>query len=115
MSDFPAIQTIAEELAGLFQARNALESIRGDQPAEVLRCAFGKRTRGMTDEMPLGGRELDAAVSCKVVQKNSRGINVFTKIAKVVCAQLVTIFSCWNLGADSAKFQEGRIDAILVM
>jgi predicted DNA-binding transcriptional regulator YafY len=58
VSDFPVFQTTAEELAGLFLARQALESVRGTALATTLREAFAKLTRGMLDQSSLGVRSM---------------------------------------------------------
>lgn len=52
-SHFPVYQTTAEELAGLFLTRHALESVRGTALADTLRSAFSKITRGMLGKNPV--------------------------------------------------------------
>jgi proteasome accessory factor B len=103
VSDFPIFQTSAEELAGLFLARNALESVRGTQVAEVLRRAFGNLTRGMTGKIQLGWSDLDAAFSRKAMTQNPHDVKRFGQIAKAILDQVVTIFYYRKLEAQSAE------------
>jgi predicted DNA-binding transcriptional regulator YafY len=51
VSDFPVFQTSAEELAALFLARQALDSVRVTALSDVLREAFAKLTRGMLNRI----------------------------------------------------------------
>jgi predicted DNA-binding transcriptional regulator YafY len=103
VSDFPVFQTTAEELAGLFLARNALESVRGTPLADVLRNAFGSLTRGMMGKIQFSWSDLDEAFSRKTVEQNPRDINRLGEIAQSILQQLVTTFSYQKLGAGKAE------------
>ncbi len=103
VSDFPVFQTTSEELAGLFLARNALESVRGTPLADVLRTAFSKVTRGMMGKVQLSWADLDETFSRKVVEQNPRDVKRFGEVAKAVLDQLVTTFSYRKLGADTTE------------
>ena len=61
VSDFPVFQTTAEELAGLFLARNALVSVRGTALADELHAVFSKLTRGMLGKIQFSWSDLDEA------------------------------------------------------
>ena len=102
VSDFPVFQTTTDELAGLFLARNALESVRGTPLAEVLRRAFGNLTRGMSGKIQFSWSDLDEAFSRKVVEQNPRDVQRLGVIAKSIMDQLVTTFFYRKLGAESA-------------
>ena len=47
VSTFPVFEASAEEMAGLFLARQALESIKGTQLEQTMRDVFAKLTRAM--------------------------------------------------------------------
>jgi len=102
VSDFPVFQTTAEELAGLFLARNALESVRGTPLADVLRSAFSKLTRGMSGKIQFSWTDLDEAFSRKAVEQNPRDIKRFGELAKAILDQNVAHFYYRKLDADTA-------------
>lgn len=105
VSDFPVFQTTAEELAGLFLSRNALESVRGTALAEVLREAFAKLTRGMLDKIQFAWSDLDEAFSRKVVEQNPRDVQRFGRIAQSILNQQITGFYYRKLGASTGEFR----------
>ena len=105
VSDFPVFQTTTEELAGLFLARNALESVRGTPLAAVLRSAFGKLTRGMLGQIQFSWTDLDEAFSRKAIEQNPRDVQRLGEIAKSILDQLVTTFFYRKLGASSAALR----------
>lgn len=102
VSDFPIFQTTTEELAGLFLARNALESVRGTPLAAVLRSAFGQLTRGMLGKIQFSWSDLDAAFSRKAVEQNPRDVKRLGEIAQAILQQLVTTFYYRKLGTEPA-------------
>lgn len=106
VSDFPVFQTSNEELAGLFLARNALESVRGTPLAEVLKTAFSKLTRGMAGKIQFSWADLDDAFSRKVVEQSSRDVKRFGELAKAIMDQLVTNFYYTKLGAEKAEVRK---------
>jgi proteasome accessory factor B len=106
VSDFPVFQTTNEELAGLFLARNALESVRGTPLADVLRTAFCKLTRGMIGKIQFSWTDLDEAFSRKVVEQSPRDVKRFGDLAKAILDQLVTTFYYLKLGAYSAELRK---------
>lgn len=106
VSDFPVFQTTNEELAGLFLARNALESVRGTPLADVLREAFSKLTRGMTGKIQFSWSDLDEAFSRKAVEQSPRDVKRFGELAKSILDQLVTTFYYRKLGAESAEARQ---------
>ena len=106
VSDFPVFQTTSEELAGLFLARNALESVRGTPLAEILQAAFGKLTRGMTGKVQFSWTDMDEAFSRKVIEQNPRDVKRFGELAKAILDQLVTTFYYRKLGAEISEFRK---------
>ena len=105
VSDFPVFQTTAEELAGLFLSRNALESVRGTALAEVLREAFAKLTRGMLGKIQFSWSDLDEAFSRKVVEQNPRDIKRFGEIAQTILDQQVMTFYYRKLESDHGELR----------
>jgi predicted DNA-binding transcriptional regulator YafY len=105
VSDFPVFQTTAEELAGLFLARTALESVRGTPLAEVMQKAFAKLTRGMLGQIQFSWCDLDEAFSRKSIEQRPRDVKLFGQLAESVLNQLVTTFYYRKLGADSSELR----------
>ena len=105
VSDFPVFQTTAEDLAGLFLARTALESVRGTPLAEVMQKAFAKLTRGMLGKIEFAWSDLDEAFSRKSIESSPRDIKLFGQIADCVLNQLVTTFYYRKLGAETAELR----------
>ncbi len=103
VSDFPVFQTSAEELAGLFLARTALESIRGTPLADVMQQAFAKITRGMLGQVQFSWSDLDEAFSRKIIETPGRDIKLFGEIADAVLNKLVTTFFYRKLEATKAE------------
>lgn len=102
VSDFPIFQTTVEELAGLFLARQALESLRGTKLAEVIGNAFSKLTRGMLGQIRFSWSDLDDAFTRKVVEQHPRDIKRFGQIAEAILNQNSMSFFYRKLGADSS-------------
>jgi len=105
VSDFPVFQTTSEELAGLFLARTALESVRGTPLAEVMQNVFAKLTRGMLGKIQFAWNDLDEAFSRKSIESSPRDVKLFGKIADAVLNQLVTTFYYRKLGAETSELR----------
>jgi proteasome accessory factor B len=108
VSDFPVFQTTAEELASLFLARNALDSVRGTALADELHAAFSKLTRGMLGQIQFSWTDLDDAFSRKVVQQDPRDAKRFGTLAQAILEQHVTTFFYRKLGAEYAESRKVR-------
>ena len=106
--DFPEFEVGAEEMAALFLARTALESIRGTELAEKLREAFGKLTRSMSERVQLNWSDLDEAFSRKVPEMKSRDVKLFGQLAEAVVQQLEIGFHYLKLDADKAEARKVR-------
>jgi proteasome accessory factor B len=105
VSDFPVFQTTAEELAGLFLAKTALESVRGTPLAEVMDRIFAKMTRGMDDKIAFAWCNLDTAFFRKSVEQSPRDVKRFGEIAQAILNQMVISFSYRKLESDSGEFR----------
>jgi proteasome accessory factor B len=99
---FPEFEVGAEEMAALFLARSALESIRGTELAEKLRGAFGKLTRSMSERVQMNWSDLDEAFSRKVPEMKGRDVKLFGQIAEAVVQQVEVSFHYLKLGGDKA-------------
>ncbi|MGB6221504.1 helix-turn-helix transcriptional regulator [Haloferula sp.] len=102
VKDFPEFEVGAEEMAALFLARSALDSIRGTELADKLRDAFGKLTRSMSERVALNWSDLDEAFSRKVPEMKGRDVKLFGQMAEAVVQQLEIVFHYRKLGADKA-------------
>ncbi len=103
VSDFPVFQTSAEELAGLFLARTALESVRGTPLAEVMQQVFAKLTRGMQGKIQFAWSDMDDAFSRKTIEQSPRDVKLFGEIAESILNQRVTCFNYRKLDAGSSE------------
>lgn len=108
VDDFPEFEVGAEEMAALFLARSALESIRGTELAEKLREAFGKLTRSMSERVQLNWSDLDEAFSRKMPEVKGRDVKVFGQLAEAVVQQVEVSFHYLKLDADKAEARRVR-------
>ncbi|MEX1049892.1 MAG: WYL domain-containing protein [Akkermansiaceae bacterium] len=103
VSNFPVFQTSAEDLAGLFLARMALDSVRGTQLAEVMEKTFARLTRGMEGKIQFAWSDLDEAFSRKMSEHSPRDVKLFGSIAESILNKLVISFFYRKLGSDIAE------------
>jgi proteasome accessory factor B len=108
VTDFPIFQTTADELAGLFLARVALESVRGTRLADVMRNVFAKLTRGLEGRVSLSWADLDQAFSRKVVEAPGRDVKLFGRLAQSILDQTVVTFFYLKLGAENSEARKVR-------
>jgi predicted DNA-binding transcriptional regulator YafY len=108
VSGFPVFKTTTQELAGLFLARRALESVRGTPMADTLRSAFARLTRGMMGQVRFSWADLDEAFSRKVVEQNPRDVRRFGEIAKAVLDRRELHFHYRKLHAERAELRRVR-------
>jgi predicted DNA-binding transcriptional regulator YafY len=112
VSDFPVFQTTSEELAGLFLARTALESVRGTPLAEVMQKVFAKLTRGMLGKIQFAWSDLDEAFSRKSIESSPRDVKLFGQIADAVLNQLVFPLNGKATRVE-VRFEVGRLEEVL--
>jgi proteasome accessory factor B len=108
ISGFPIFQTTTDELAGLFLARNALESVRGTALATVLQDAFSKLTRGMMDKIQFSWSDLDEAFSRKTLEQKPRDIKRLGEITQSILNQQVTTFYYRKMTSDEAELRKAH-------
>jgi proteasome accessory factor B len=104
--EFPMFQCSTEEIAGLFIARNALETIRGTQLETALRKAFTGLTRGITGMVEMNWQDLDDAFSRKVQPQNPELAKTFGELAMAVLKTRVTHFEYKKLGAAEPELRK---------
>lgn len=101
--DFPDFEVGAEELAALFLARNAMESIRGTSFGEKMREVFVRLTRSIGERVNLGWAELDEAFSRKGPEMRTREVKMFGQLADAVVRRRVVRFHYRKLRAGRAE------------
>jgi proteasome accessory factor B len=106
VSSFPVFQTSAEDLAALFLARTALESVRGTQLAEIMQKVFSKLTRGIEGKVQFSWSALDDAFSRKTLTQRPRDVQLFGLIAESIMNQLVTTFYYKKLEASKPELRQ---------
>jgi len=107
-SDFPIFETTADQLAGLFLARTALESVRNTPLAATMREVFAKLTQGIEGRVSFSWGDLDEAFSRKAVEAHPRDVKLFGELADAVLKRLEVTFSYRKLGADSSESRRVR-------
>ena len=100
VSAFPVFETSAEELAGLFLARQALESIQGTQLAHTMKEVFAKLTRAMEGQVKFAWSDLDKALSRKPIGTTTTDLKLFGKLAEAVLHRREVEFNYRKLGED---------------
>lgn len=106
--DFPAFKVGAEELAALFFARSALESIRGTELATKLRDVFGQLSKTIGERVDLRWSDLDEAFTRKVPEVGTRELKLFGQLAEAVVHRREIGFHYRKLGADEAGSRKVR-------
>lgn len=107
-TDFPIFETTADQLAGLFLARTALESVRNTPLAATMREVFAKLTQGIEGRISFSWTDLDETFSRKTVEAQPRDVKLFGQLADAVMKRLEVTFSYRKLGADSSESRRVR-------
>ncbi len=107
-SDFPIFETTADQLAGLFLARTALEAVRNTPLANTMREVFAKLTQGIEGRVSFSWGDLDEAFSRKAVEAHPRDVKVFGELADSVMKRLEVTFAYRKLGAETAETRRVR-------
>lgn len=107
-SDFPIFETSADQLAGLFLARTALESVRNTPLAATMREVFAKLTQGIEGRVSFSWSDLDEAFSRKSVEAQPRDVKLFGQLADAVLKRLEVTFSYRKLGAPTSESRRVR-------
>ncbi len=108
VSDFPVFEYGARELAGLFLARQALESVKGTQLEQTMREIFSKMTKLIEEKVKFSWSDLDRALSRKPAVTTKRDVKMFGVLAEAVLECRVVQFGYLKLGADQAERRRVR-------
>lgn len=103
VSTFPVFEIGAEELAGLFLARQAIESVRGTQLETTMQEVFAKLTRSMQGKVKFSWADLDKAFSRKPGGVTKTDLKLFGKLAEAVMRHREVEFNYRKLGSDAAE------------
>lgn len=103
VEDFPDFEVGAEELAALFLARAATDSLGGTVLADKLRQVFAKLTRSINDRVQLNWADLDEAFSRKAPELKGRDVMLFGKLAEAVVNRTEVEFHYLKLAAEKAE------------
>lgn len=103
VSDFPFLQTTAEDLVALIVARNALRHL-GDTPLVAsLRSSFQRLQQGMSDRVSIPWSDIDQAFSVRGSGVTKRDVSAFEKISRSILEQLELHFDYTKLNAKQAQ------------
>ncbi len=100
VSTFPVFEVGAEELAGLFLARQAIEAVRGTQLERTMREVFARLTRSMQGRVKFGWADLDRALSRKPRGVARTDLKLFGRLAEAVLRRREVEFGYRKLGSD---------------
>lgn len=103
VSTFPVFEVSAEELAGLFLARQAIESVRGTQLEQTMRDVFAKLTRSMEGKVKFAWADLDRALSRKPQGVTKTDLKLFGTLAEAVMEQREIEFGYRKLGSEMTE------------
>lgn len=107
VSNFPVFEIGAEELAGLFLARQAIESIKGTQLEQTMRTVFAKLTSSIDGKVKFSWSDLDRALSRKPGGATQTDLKLFGKLAEAVLQRQEVEFRYRKM--DSDKSEQRRI------
>ncbi len=103
VSDFPFLQTTAEDLVALIVARNALRHL-GDTPLVAsLRSSFQRLQQGMNDRVSIPWSDIDQAFSVRDSGVTKRDVVAFEKISRSILEQVELHFDYTKLDAKQAQ------------
>lgn len=103
VSQFPVFQLGAAELAGLFLASHAMETVKGTGLEETMREVFSKLTKMIEGEVEFSWADLDRVMSRKVRGVAKKDLKLFGKLAEAVLQQREIAFHYRKLGSGKAE------------
>ena len=103
VSTFPVFEVGAEELAGLFLARQALESVKGTQLEQTMREVFARLTQSMQGRVEFSWSDLDRAFSRKIPGVTKTDLKTFGKLGEAVLQRREIEFGYRKLGSDKTE------------
>jgi predicted DNA-binding transcriptional regulator YafY len=105
VSEFPVFEMGVEELAGLFLARQAIESVRGTALEQTMREVFARLTRMIEGRIQFSWADADRAFSRKPGGVAKADMKLFGKLAGAVLEQKELGFHYHKLKGEAP---EGR-------
>jgi predicted DNA-binding transcriptional regulator YafY len=105
VGSFPVFEVGAEELAGLFLARRALDSVKGTQLEKTMAEVFAKLTKTMAGQVKFAWADLDRAFSRKPLGKARTDLKLFGRLAEAVLKRREVQFSYRKLGAGRSALR----------
>jgi proteasome accessory factor B len=103
VSQFPVFEMGASELAGLFLARQAIESVRGTALEQTMREVFANLTRMIEGHINFSWSDTDRAFSRKAPAVAKTDLKLFGKLAEAVLKRREVSFHYRKLGAPRAE------------
>ena len=103
VSTFPVFEVGAEELAALFLARQAIESVKGTQLEQTMREVFSRLTKSMQGRVEFAWADLDRAFSRKNPGVTKTDLKTFGKLAEAVLKRREIEFGYRKLGSDKTE------------
>lgn len=103
ISNFPVFEVGAAELAGLFLARQAIESVRGTQLEQTMRGVFAKLTESMQGKVKFSWADLDHAFSRKLAAVTRTDLKLFGTLADAVMQHRAVVFRYRKMGSDQSE------------
>ena len=108
VSQFPVFELQAADLAGLFLARQALDSVRGTQLETTMREVFSKLTQSIEGQVRFSWAELDRSLSRKPSSVTQTDLKLFGKLADAVISRKEITFRYRKLGSDETEMRHIR-------
>lgn len=103
VSTFPVFEVGAGELAGLFLARQAIETVRGTQLEATMREIFGRLTRAIDGRIEFRWDDLDRALSRKPAAAAKLDLRLFGRLAEAVVRRREVAFGYRKLGGERTE------------
>lgn len=108
VSQFPVFEFNTADLAGLFLARQALESVRGTKMEQTMSEVFAKFTSAIEGQVSFSWEELDKALTRKPGSVTQIDLKLFGKIAEAVMLKQEIEFRYRKVGSDTSEIRRIR-------
>ena len=103
VSSFPVFEVGAGELAALFLARQAIDSVRGTRLEKTMREIFAKLTRSIEGRVQFQWDDLDRALSRKPAAATKIDLKLFGRLAEAVVKSREVEFGYRKLGGERTE------------
>lgn len=106
--DFPGFVMAAEDFAGLFLTRTALDAVRGTSLESTMRGVFGKLLGFVEGDVNLSWTDMEEVFTRKMPEIRAREVSLFGELADAVVKRREIGFHYLKLGADKAEARAVR-------